>query len=217
MALILTHPAAPGATVLTETSRTAIDALGNSVAPLISNVIIAGAPVYEFSTGTYTAGPFISTLTFNFTAAANEGNLLLHFMLMSGTADISGSGSGGSTDSLTVSLFDGTRSMVLLSEGVAGPTTDPFGTAPGPVTLGPPERFPLVYDYFLNADIHTLEGIPLQLSIDIANKDDGLVSTARVGTTLEIRDYPTPEPSSSLLLALTTLLLAFRHNRKIRQ
>ncbi|MCX6878827.1 MAG: PEP-CTERM sorting domain-containing protein [Verrucomicrobia bacterium] len=214
IALILTLAQAPGATVLTEFSRSAIDTLGNPVAPLITDVTMGGAPLYEFSTGTFAAGPFISTLAFQFTPAADENNLLLHFLLMSGTADPSGTGTSPFHDSFTVSLFDGTGTMTLLLVDAVGPTTDPFGTAPGPVTIGPPETFPLVHDYLLNADIHTLEGVPLQLFIDIANEDDGQLSKVWLGSMLEIKDYPIPEPRTALLLGLAALLFAFHLQRK---
>ena len=214
-AIMLASHHATAALILTGGTTSAIDALGNPVPPLITETTVNGAPVYQFSTGTFADGPFISTLEFSFTPAADETNLLFHFALLSSSPDATGTGSSPFDDSLQVSLRDVGGTMTLLLVDPAGPTTDPFGTAPGPITIGPPEQSPLVFDYMFNADIKTLKGVPLQLFIDIANEDDGRVSSLILSSNIEVRLYPIPEARTGLLaLALLPMLIFFRNRNR---
>ena len=52
------------------------------------------------------------------------------------TPDPTGTGTSSFRDSFVASLFDGTKTYVLLLTDSSGSLTDPFGTAPGSVTIG---------------------------------------------------------------------------------
>jgi hypothetical protein len=213
--LMVELPHAGAATVLTGGSTSAIDAMGNSVPPLITETTVGGAPVYQFTTGTFADGPFISTLEFSFTPEADETNLLLHFTILQWTTDSTGTQTSPFGDSVQISLRNPTGTMTLLLVDVGGPTTDPFGTAPGPVIIGPPETFPLVFDYMFNADVKREKGVPLQLFIDIANEDDGRLSSLILSTNIEVRLYPIPEARTVVLFLALLPMLTFFRNRAL--
>ena len=67
LSLGLTTTAVPAATQIVGGTKSAIDEMGNPVAPLITTTVVDGVEINTFSTGSYAAGPFISTLEFQLT------------------------------------------------------------------------------------------------------------------------------------------------------
>jgi hypothetical protein len=200
---------------LTGWTASAIDQNGNSVAPLISVVSIGNIHDAVFDTGNYATGPFDSTLSQSFLVTAAEPVLSFDFNhLPALSADATGTGTASFRDSFVVSVFDGTNSYALLLIDASGSLTDPFGNAPGSVTIGRSSIFPL-QDSTLRADLSSLAGLTVTLNIDVTSQDDAFRTVfdfTNAQTSPVSSSNFVPEPSSLVLAVIggMTSLLYFR-------
>lgn len=91
--------------------------------------------------------------------------------------------------------------MSLLVVDKFGPVADPFGAAPGPVTLGQVQG--PVYQYSFSADLSAMAGSTVSLFYDVSSADDGLASTFNLGgVELSSSDPKIPEPNTWRLFGL---------------
>lgn len=201
-------------------NASAIDQNGNPVTPLISVGSSGGTNFAVFNTGTYAAGPFDSTLSQSFLVTAAEPVLSFDFNhLPVVSPDPTGTGTSSFGDSFVASVSDGTNTYVLLLIDSSGSLTDPFGTAPGSVTIGQSSNSPL--DSTLRADLSSLAGETLTLYLDVTSQDDGSQSTfdlTNAGTAKpELSNVPEPD---SLMLAVigcaSSLLYSWNRSSKPR-
>jgi hypothetical protein len=186
---------------LTGWTASAIDQHGNPVTPLISVASAGGANFAVFDTGTYAAGPFDSTLSQSFLVTAAQPILSFDLSgLPKLSPDSSGTGMSSFQDSFVASVFDGTNTHALLLIDASGALADPFGTAPGTVTLGPSLNSPL--DTTFTADLSSLAGQTLTLNLDVTSQDDGSQSSYSVTnftTSARQTQNAIPEPHSIVL------------------
>ncbi len=196
---------------LTGWTASAIDQNGNPVTPLISVATSAAGNFAVFDTGNYATGPFDSTLSQSFMVTAAEPVLSFDFNHLPTLAtDPTGTGTSSFLDSFVASLSDGTNTYVLLLVDSTGSLTDPFGTAPGSVTIGPSFNSPL--DSTLSADLSSLAGQTLTLNLDVTSQDDGSQSTFDATNFLTLPPSTSnliPEPSSLVLAAIGLLSSLF--------
>jgi hypothetical protein len=203
---------------LTGWTASAIDQNGNPVTPLISVVSMGSIHDAVFDTGQYATGPYDSTLSQSFLVTAAQPILSFDFNKMPTlTPDPTGTGTSPFGDSFVASLFDGTNTYVLLLIDSSGSLTDPFGTAPGSVTIGQSSNSPL--DSTLQADLSSLAGQTLMLNLDVTSQDDGFQSmfdSTNFGMTQVISPNIIPEPSS-FVLALIGGVASLLYARKRRR
>jgi hypothetical protein len=189
---------------LTGWTASAIDRNGNPTPPLISVGSSGGTHFAAFDTGNYATGPFDSTLSQSFTVTAAEPILSFDFnRLPTVSTDSTGTGTGSFLDSFVASLSDGTNTYALLLVDRSSSLTDPFGTAPGSITIGASSDSPL--DSTLRADLSSLAGQTLTLDLDVTSQDDGFRSVfdpSNVMTSPASASNFVPEPSSLVLAAL---------------
>jgi|GEM_PF-5465616 len=206
---------------LTGWTASAIGDFGNPLNPnaFISVVPLGSNNVAQFETGAFSDGLFIATLEQTFTVTANKPRLSFDFTLPNAVADPTGTGASPFLDSLFVSLGSGFDFFDLLLMDQFGVLADPFGTAPGVVTLGVP--IDPLFDFNFTADLTSLVGESVTLFIDVINEDDGfqfaspkLGNLATVATSLQ---RPIPEPGSLWLLGLGLLgLLSTTIKKRIK-
>jgi hypothetical protein len=203
---------------LTGWTASAIDQNGNAVTPLISVASSGGTNFAVFDTGNYATGPFVSTLSQSFLVTAAEPILrfeLNHLPTL--TPDATGTGTSSFGDSVVASVSDGTNTYALLMVDGSGSLTDPFGTAPGTVVIGPSLNSPL--NSLFQADLSSLAGQTLTLFLDATNQDDGFQSVyyfTSFQTARTIKsNFTIPEPSSLVLASialLSSLLYALKRH-----
>jgi hypothetical protein len=172
-----------------------------------------------FDTGNYATGPFDSTLSQSFQVTAAQPVLSFDFNRMPTlTADTTGTGTSSFRDSFVASLFDGTKTYALLLTDSSGSLADPFGTAPGSVTIGTSSGSPL--DSTLRADLSSLAGQTLTLDLDVTNQNDGSQSVSYATNVLTsppmITNFMSPEPNS-LMLAVIGGVASLLYVRKRRR
>jgi hypothetical protein len=203
---------------LTGWTASAIDQSGNPVTPLISVASSGSAHFAVFDTGNYATGPFDSTLSQSFLVTAAQPILSFDFNRMPTlTPDPTGTGTSSFRDSFVASLFDGTKTYVLLLTDSSGSLTDPFGTAPGSVTIGTSSGSPL--DSTLRADLSSLAGQTLTLDLDVTNQNDGSQTVFYATNFLISPPMITnfiPEPNS-LMLAVIGGVASLLYVRKRRR
>ena len=171
-----------------------------------------------FDTGNYATGPFDSTLSQSFTTTAAQPILSFDFnRLPTLSNDPTGTGTSSFLDSFVASLSNGTNTYTLLLVDSTGSLADPFGTAPGSVTIGASLNSHL--DSTLHADLSSLAGQTLTLNLDVTSQDDGFRSvfyTTNFQTLPPTISNLTPEPNSLVLIViglLTGLLYAWKWHR----
>jgi hypothetical protein len=131
--------------------------------------VTGGTNFAAFDTGNYFTGPFDSTLSRSFPVTAAEPILSFDFnRLPTLTPDPTETGTSPFRDSFVASLSDGTNTFALLLVDSSDALTDPFGTAPGSVTIGPSSIIP-VLDSTLRVDLSSLAGQTLTLFLDVTN------------------------------------------------
>ena len=142
---------------LTGWTTSAIDQAGQPTTSLVSVESSGGTFFADFPTGQFADDVFISTLEQTFTVTAQEPILSFEFSLPSIIEDNTGSGNSPFFDAFVVSLENvGTGDFFdLLLVDQFSVLADPFGTAPGTVTLGAPSS-PL-FDFVFNADLKLSE------------------------------------------------------------
>jgi hypothetical protein len=203
---------------LTGWTASAIDQNGNPVTPLISVASSGGTNFAVFDTGNFATGPFDSTLSQSFLVTAAQPILSFDFNhLPTLTPDPTGTGTSSFRDSFVASLFDGTKTYVLLLTDSSGSLADPFGTAPGSVTIGTSSGSPL--DSTLRADLSSLAGQTLTLDLDVTNQNDGFRSVFDPTNFLTSTPMPPnfiPEPNS-LMLAVIGGVASLLYVRKRRR
>jgi hypothetical protein len=197
---------------LTGWTASAVDQNGNPVTPLISVASSGGSNFAVLDTGNYATGPFDSTLSQSFLVTAAEPILSFDFNhLHTLTPDPTGTGTSSFRDSFVASLSDGTNTFALLLVDSSGALTDPFGTAPGSVTVGPSSIIP-VLDTTLRADLSSLAGQTLTLFLDVTNADDGfrtVFDPTKFDTSAKSPSNFIPEPSSLVLAAIGFVISLF--------
>jgi hypothetical protein len=198
-------------------TASAIDQNGHAVTPLIAVGSSGGTHFAVFDTGTYAAGPFDSTLSQSFLVTATQPILSFDFnRLPALTSDATGTGKASFRDSFVASLFDGTQSFPFLLIDSSGAHADPFGRAPGKVTIGPSLNSPL--DSTLGLDLSSLAGHALMLNLDVTSQDDGFRSVydpTNFETSAAPKPNSIPEPSSVVLLLIGAIATLY-YSRKRR-
>ena len=162
---------------LTGWTVSAIDATGNPISPGIAVVPLGSQFAVEMSAGTFGGSPFISTLSQTFLVNPNEPRLVFGYLAPRVSAD-AGGGGGQFLDTLVVSIFDGTKSYPLLLEDQVGGRPDPFGLAPGSVSVGPATA-PFLYE--LAADLTPLAGQNVTLNVDVISSADAALTVFQLG------------------------------------
>ncbi len=176
--------------------------------PFISVTDVGGNNVAEFKTGEFADGLFIATLEQSFPIIVAEPILGFDFTLPAVLPDPTGTGTSPFFDSLFVSADNGVDTFDLLLIDQFGALPDPFGTAPGDVTLGvPSDPF---FDFSFKADLSILAGETITLFFDVIQEDDGFQFDPFIDN-VQTSSEPTnviPEPNSVLLLGLGIAMLA---------
>jgi YD repeat-containing protein len=183
------------------------DGSSNPTTPRITIESGGGQNVAAFDTGAFVDDVFVSTLSQVYTVSDADPELRFDFILPTTTTDGTGTGTSPFLDGFAVSLDDGSNLFELLLLDVSGALADPFGTAPGAVTLGTPGN--PFFDFQLVADLATLGGTPVTLLIDAISEDDGFRSVARFSNFApqEPTSGIVPLPPSWLLLLPALLML----------
>lgn len=190
-------------------TTSAIDQGFAPIAPLLSVVPFGGGNAADFPTGTFADDRFIQTLEQSFVVDPGEPLFSFEFSLPDIVSDATGTGASSFRDALVVSLDRGTDFFELLLVDFSGALADPFGTAPGPVTLGAPTD--PAFDFLFTADLSSLTGDTVTLFFDIINEDDGfqfnspLMGVAKTGA--PSNKAPLPASIWLFLIALGALRL----------
>jgi hypothetical protein len=186
--------------------------------PFISISGVGGSNAARFKTGQFTDGLFMATLEQTYTIPAARPFLTFEFTLPVIEVDPTGSGTSPFLDSWAVSLQSGTDFFDLLLVDQTGPYADPFGTAPGTVTLGAANS--AGFDYLLRADLTSLAGSEVTLFFDMFQEDDEAIYEMFSGNSQQaeaLKQKPViPEPSS-LAIASGFVLIAAAWNLKRRR
>ena len=154
-----------------------------------------------------TAELFIATLEQTYTIPDSTPFLNLEFTLPTTVADPTGTGTSLFSDSVSVSIDDGTNAYDLLLIDQSGATPDPFGTAPGSVTVGVPENSN--QDFILSADLSAIADPNVTVFMDLVQEDDGVSNTYQFDGFFQSvnpgANAETPEPKSlAILFAIAT-------------
>ena len=149
----------------------AIDGLASPTTPLISVSSSIGNDFAVFETGEFDDDVFISTLEQSFIISAAEPLLIIDMTFPAASIDPTGIGTSVFSDSYFMSLDDGTDFFDLFLIDEFGTLPDPFGTAPGAVTIGTPLN--PTFDLSVTADLSSLAGQTVTLFLDVLSEDDG--------------------------------------------
>jgi hypothetical protein len=196
----------------------AYDEDGNPLdpSPFISIGTVGGSNAAIFKTGLFADGLFMATLEQTYTIPAARPFLTFEFTLPLIEVDPTGSGNGPFKDSSALSVLRGSDFFDLLLVDQTGAYADPFGTAPGTVTLGAAKS--PGFDYLFRADLTSLKGNEVTLFFGIFQEDDGFVfdlSACHFTHYEEQKKTPViPEPSSLALATAVVLIAALWRRRK---
>ncbi len=185
---------------LTGWTASAIDGLASPTTPLISVSSASGNNFAVFETGEFDDDVFVSTLEQSFTVSAAEPLFIFDLTLPGTSADPTGTGAGLFSDSFSVGLDDGTDFFDLFSIDTFGAVPDPFGTAPGAVTVGPP--LDPSFDLSVTADLSLLAGQTATLFFEVLSENDGSQFTLNVDnvrTAAPPINDRIPEPATAAL------------------
>jgi len=187
------------------------DDFGDPLDPanFLSVVPLGSGNAARLDTGEFaTDALFIATVEQTFLIDPAAAMLTFDFTLPTQSVDPTGPGTGAFLDTLFVSVDDGVDLFELLLVDNIGPLEDPFATAPGPVSVGPPSD--AAFDFRMSADLSSLAGSNVTLFVDLVQEDDSQVSVFHASNFALV-----PEPSSWLLAVLgLAALTVFVHRRR---
>ena len=147
------------------------------ITPIVSVVGTGNGSAAELSTGDFDTGPFISTLEQTFTVSATQP-VLGFDVSFSSVADSTGSGNGFFGDAFVAVIQAGVEFFDIALVDDTGVQVDPFGSAPGSVSVDSPQNASLSVRVL--ADLTPIAGQTVTLFFDIVSEDDGRRSTAVV-------------------------------------
>ncbi len=178
-----------------EIGGTPIDPFGPP--PYISVIPMGAGNAAQFKTGTFDQGlDFARLEQTGIIIPFSAPILTFDFTLPTIISDPTGTGTSSFVDGLVVSISDGASKFELLLLDQFGATIDPFGTFTiGPAVITPP--LDPAFDFSLKAELSSLAGQPISLSMTMFQADDG----KQFDPHFTSFDFEVPEPSTVLLLA----------------
>ena len=134
----------------------------------------------------------------DFTVDEAKPFLRFDFTLPTTSLDSTGTGASEFLEAVIVGIDDGVDFFDVLLLDPVGHVLDPSGTAPGPVSVGPPTNPNFAFN--LAADLSTLAGQSVTLFFDVLAEDNGFQLEAIVDNVQT--SPPVPEPSALALLVM---------------
>jgi hypothetical protein len=186
------------------------------VPPGIVATTVGGENAFQFDSGPFGDGRFISTREYSFQVDLFEPMLVGGVSALSGNPDASGLGMSSFGDSWSVTIDNGLTSMPLLLVDSHGVTPDPFGLAPGPVLLGPAPLSQPEYSHVFLADLGSLAGQNVTVYFDLVNEDDSSQSMLTMSEPRMQETDPARIPEPHTLFTLTSALVLLTLLRRFR-